>query len=287
MAPADHRNREHNRDMSEELEKATVKAAATYNAAADHFDDAPLAFWERYGRRTVERLALAEGARVLDVGCGTGASALPAAERVGAAGRVIGVDLAESLLRRGREKAQQRGLRNIEFRCADMTALPFADGDFDAVVCVFAIFFVPDMERQVAELWRMVRPGGRLAITTWGPRMFEPGSSAWWAAVKQARPDLVPAVSPWERITTPGGLRQLLAGGGIADAEVVPEEGRQTLRSPDDWWTVVLGSGYRWTVDRMDEATVARVRAATLDPLRQDRVSAIETNVIYALATKP
>jgi hypothetical protein len=117
--------------------------------------------------------------------------------------------------------------------------------------------------------------------------MFEPGSSAWWAAVKQARPDLVPAVSPWERITTPEGLHQLLAGGGISDAEVVPEEGRQTFRSPDDWWTVVLGSGYRWTVDRMDAQTVEQVRAATLAPLRRDRVNGIETNVIYAVATKP
>jgi ubiquinone/menaquinone biosynthesis C-methylase UbiE len=272
--------------MEKGMEAAKLKAAATYNAAADHFDDAPLAFWDRYGRRTVERLDLAEGALVLDVGCGSGASVLPAAERVGPAGRVIGVDLAEGLLRLGRTKAHSRGLRNIEFRCGDMGALTFEDQLFDAVVCVFAIFFMPDMERQVARLWRLVRPGGRLAITTWGPRMFEPGSSAWWAAVKQFRPDLLPAVSPWERITTPAGLRQLLADGGIAAADIAAEDGRQEFRSPDDWWTVVLGSGYRWTVDRMDDETVARVRAANLAPLRQNGVTSIETNVIYAVARK-
>ena len=61
--------------MPDPLETAKAKAAATYNAAADHFDDAPLAFWDRYGRRTVERLGLAEGALVLDAGCGSGASA--------------------------------------------------------------------------------------------------------------------------------------------------------------------------------------------------------------------
>ena len=273
--------------MSDPLEAAKAKAAATYNAASDHFDDAPLAFWDRYGRRTVERLALGDGALVLDVGCGSGASALPAAERVGAAGRVIGVDLAERLLRLAREKARTRGLRNVEFRCDDMTALAFEDGHFDAVVCVFAIFFVPDMERQVAELWRMVRPGGRLAITTWGPRMFEPGSSAWWAAVKQSRPDLLPTVAPWERITTPDALRQLLLASGIADADITAEDGQQELRSADDWWTIVLGSGYRWTVDRMDEQTAERVRADNLEPLRQNRVTSIETNVIYAIARKP
>jgi ubiquinone/menaquinone biosynthesis C-methylase UbiE len=273
--------------MPDPLETAKAKAAATYNAAADHFDDAPLAFWDRYGRRTVERLGLAEGALVLDAGCGSGASALPAAERVGPPGRVIGIDLAEGLLQLGRAKARSRGLRNIEFHCADMSALPFEDGHFDAVVCVFAIFFVPNMEQQVAELWRLVRPGGRLAITTWGPRMFEPGSSAWWAAVKQFRPDLLPAVNPWERITTAAAVERLLSASGIAGADIVAEDGRQALRSPEDWWTVVLGSGYRWTVDQMDDETIEQVRAANLAPLRHKAVSSIETNVIYAAARKP
>ena len=66
------------------------------------------------------------------------------------------------------------------------------------------------MVKQVRELWRMVRAGGQLAITTWGPRMFEPGSAAWWAAVKQFRPDLHAAFNPWERIITPQAVRQLL-----------------------------------------------------------------------------
>ncbi len=100
---------------------AKLKAQKTYNLASDFFDARPLGFWARYGRRTVERLALRPGARVLDVACGTGASALPAAEAVGPKGRVTGVDLAEQLLARGREKAQQLGLTNIEFLQADMT----------------------------------------------------------------------------------------------------------------------------------------------------------------------
>jgi ubiquinone/menaquinone biosynthesis C-methylase UbiE len=87
-------------------EAGNLKAAITYNAAADHFDDGPLAFWDRYGRRTIERLALAVGASVLDVGCGSGASAIPAAATVGPQGRVLGVDLAERLLALARMKAR-------------------------------------------------------------------------------------------------------------------------------------------------------------------------------------
>jgi len=268
------------------MEPSKLKAAATYNAAADHFDDGPLAFWDRYGERTVERLKLAPGATVLDVGCGSGASAIPAARKVGPKGRVIGVDLADRLLGLAHAKAAGQKLQNVEFRRGDMEELDFRPGDFDAVVCVFAIFFVPDMAKQVRKLWQLVRPGGQLALTTWGPRMFEPGSAAWWAAVTQFRPDLQPTVSPWERITTPDAVRQLLVDAGIRDGEVVAEEGRQPLRSLDDWWTIVLGSGYRWTVEQMDSETIERVREANLKALQGTGTKSVETNVIYASATK-
>jgi len=157
---------------------------------------------------------------------------------------------------------------------------------FDAVVCVFAIFFVPDMVKQVRELWRVVRPGGTLAITTWGPRMFEPGSQAWWSAVRQVRPDLIATVSPWERITTPQGLGRLLSDGGIVNSEIAAETGRQPLETPEDWWTVVLGSGYRWTVEQMAPEEAARVKSANLETLRNNGVESIETNVVYAVAQK-
>src|SRR4029079_8098195 len=155
--------------MEKITEPAKLKAATTYNAAADHFDDGPLAFWDRYGRGTVERLRLKPGSTVLDVGCGSGASAIPAAQTVGPRGRVIGVDLAERLLALAQAKADAQNLSNIEFRQADMEKLGYPDESFDAVVCVFAVFFVPDMVKEVRELWRMVRRGGQLAITTWGP----------------------------------------------------------------------------------------------------------------------
>jgi ubiquinone/menaquinone biosynthesis C-methylase UbiE len=265
---------------------AKLKAEATYNAAADHFDDGPLAFWDRYGRRTVERLSLASGSSVLDVGCGSGASAIPAAINVGPQGRVVGIDLAERLLAIARSKSVAHKLRNVDFQQADMTSLGYPNASFDAVMSVFSIFFVSDMAAQVRELWRVLRPGGKLAITTWGPRMFEPGSQAFWLAVKEFRPDLVATVSPWERITKPDALRQLLSESGIEGAEVIAEDGQQPLQSTEDWWTVVLGSGYRWTVEQMSDRERVQVRAANLKTLRDNGTTSVETNVIYAVAKK-
>jgi ubiquinone/menaquinone biosynthesis C-methylase UbiE len=162
------------------LDEAKQKAAATYNAAADFYDHPANTFWGRYGRRTVERLRLPEGARVLDVCCGSGASAIPAAEAVGPGGSVIGVDLAQNLLELARAKAMQRGLTNVQFTTGDMANLRFETGRFDVVVCVFGIFFVPDMEAALRELTRVLKSGGRLAVTTWGPRFFETLNTAFW-----------------------------------------------------------------------------------------------------------
>src|SRR6516162_8796422 len=129
---------------------AKLKAATTYNAAADHYDDEPLQFWTRIGLRTIERLELPRGASVLDVGCGAGSSAIPAAERVGPLGQVIGVDLAARLLEIAKQKAARCGLANVRFEVGDTERLGYPDGSFDAVVAVFSIFSSPTWRRNFA-----------------------------------------------------------------------------------------------------------------------------------------
>ncbi len=265
------------------LDEAKAKAAAAYNAAADYFDHPVSSFWHRFGRQTVERLGLREGETVLDVCCGSGGSALPAAEAVGQ-GRVVAVDLAERLVHLGEAKARAKGLRNTEFKAGDMLALGCPDASFDVVICVFGIFFVPDMAAAIKELWRMVRPGGRLAITTWGPDLFEPASSAFWEAISEERPDLLKGFNPWERISTPAGLREMLGEAGIADVETVAEAGSHPIRSPEDWWLVAMGSGYRGTLAQLDARALARVREKNLASLAGCK--AITTNVVYGVAIK-
>jgi len=88
----------------------------------------------------------------------------------------------------------------------------------------------------------MVRAGGQLAITTWGPtcssRALPPGG----LPVKQFRPDLHAAFNPWSGLSH-AAVRQLLTESGIENADVIAEDGQQALQSPEDWWTVVRGSG--------------------------------------------
>jgi len=267
------------------------KAERTYNFTADFFDDPALGFWDRCGRRTVELLGLESGMRVLDVCCGTGASALPAAKAVGETGKVIGVDLAENLLELANQKARALQLENVEFLKADMTALPFEQRSFDAVIIVFGIFFVPDMEGQVRKLWGLLRPGGKLAVTTWGPRFFEPAYTEWKAALAMLAPELVADFNPWDRITTVEAVQRLLEAGGEIGGEVtvVAEECEHPLSSPEDFWRVALGSGLRWAIEQVGESKAVLLRKMLLRRLTErpeGPMRSIETNVIYGIAQR-
>ena len=205
---------------------------------------------------------------------------------VGPEGFVLGIDLAANLLELARMKAAARGLLNTEFRLGDMLDLRLGAAQFDAVVCVFGIFFVPDMPSAVRALWHVVRPAGRLAVTTWGPRFFEPATTAFWNAVREVRPDLYKGFNPWDRICDPASLRALLREGGIEHVEVVAEVGTHPISSPEAWWSAVLGSGYRGTLEQLDPAARKHVHDASLNYVRASGIRSVEANVVYAIAHK-
>lgn len=153
----------------------------------------------------VARLALPAGSRVLDVATGTGNLALPLA-RAGCV--VTGVDIAPNLLEQARERAAEEKL-SIQFDEGDAEALPYADASFDAVVTMFGAMFAPRPEIVAAELARVLRPGGRLAMANWTPggftgRMFKAG-----AKHVPPNPEIAPPVQ-WGDVAT---VRARLAAG--------------------------------------------------------------------------
>ena len=122
----------------------------------------------RAGIDFIERTQIAPGTRVLDVACGTGNVSLPAA-RAGAS--VTGVDIAPNLLEQARKRAAAEHL-NIRFDEGDAEGLPYSDGEFDMVVTMFGAMFAPRPEQAAAELIRVCRPGGLIAMGNWTPQGF-------------------------------------------------------------------------------------------------------------------
>lgn len=267
-------------------EEAIEKATITFNAASDYYDDPILSYWNRFGTRTIDLIELQSGDRVLDVCCGSGSSAIPAAVRVGTSGKIIGVDLAESLLELARQKSQLQELTNIEFHCSDFSSLSLPNESFDAIICVFGIFFLPDMEMSVAELWRMLRPGGKLAITSWGKRMFEPATTKFWNTIESERPDLYRRIPPWDRISDPSSLQTLLKSGGATNVNVFAEVDTHKLNIPEDWWIMAMGGGLRSPIDKLDSLTRDRIRSANLEFLRSNQINSLDSDILYAIAQK-
>lgn len=115
----------------------------------------------------VGRLAPRSGERVLDLGTGPGEPALTIGRKVGPTGHVFGVDLSEAMIDLARRTAEAQGLRNVEFRPMDCTTLEFPDGSFDAVTSSFGFQIFTDPEKAAREAHRVLRPGGRIAVSVW------------------------------------------------------------------------------------------------------------------------
>jgi 2-polyprenyl-3-methyl-5-hydroxy-6-metoxy-1,4-benzoquinol methylase len=152
-------------EMTPEMQglKTRLKAvwmAGDYGVFAKYLEPGALEF--------LARLAVAPGTRMLDVACGAGQIAIPAA-RAGA--RVTGVDIATNLVEQARARAAADGVE-VRFDEGDAEMLPYADGSFDLVVSLIGAMFAPRPERVAAELLRVCRPGGRIVMANWTPSGF-------------------------------------------------------------------------------------------------------------------
>ena len=182
------------------------RVVANFNALAETYDI--VRFTQVCARRLVDLAALPPGAQVLDVATGTGWAALAAAQHVGPTGRVLGVDLAPELLERARQKVAAAGLTHVEFRAGDAQRLDLGDQTFDVVLCASALFFVPDMLAALREWHRVLKPGGQVGFSGFGPTFRQPLRDLCEARLRQYGVSL-PTASPddFRNIrTTPSAL---------------------------------------------------------------------------------
>ena len=189
--------------------------------------------WSRLAGDTFLRwLAPADGWRWADIGCGNGAFTELLALRCAPAA-VQGLDPSEAQLAFARARFDNPA---IQFRQGDATALPYADDAFDAAVMALVIFFVPDPARAVAEMARVVRPGGSVSSYSWD--LF--GGGFPFAILQEematfGRPPLWP---PSAEASTPAALRGLWSDAGLIDVEMREVSVQRSFASFDSWWTI-------------------------------------------------
>ncbi len=259
-------------------------AKSTYDAASRDYEDASRDFWQYISLRTVDRLDLQAGERILDVPCGNGPSLLLAAQRVGPTGRVVGLDYAEQMVAIAREKATAGGLGHVELSVGDMTAMEgVVTGPFDAVVCSLGLFFVDDMPALLRSLLGLVRPGGgRLGVAVFGEHVFDPMRHVFVEALRELAPG-VEVLQPWRRTEDVAVLRGVFDAAGLGPVDIETEDDLLPLGSADDWWRIVMGSGFRRTVAALDESTVGELRNRCEAYILDEKVDEILNRTHYAI----
>jgi ubiquinone/menaquinone biosynthesis C-methylase UbiE len=248
------------------------------NSAADALRqwDAVAPAWDRYrdrlfsdvrsvSERLVEQVDPQPGQTVLELTAGPGETGFLAAARLGPTGRLISSDFAPAMVAAASRGAAERGLDNVECRVLDAERIDLPDGSVDGVLSRFGLMLVPGQERAIAEIRRVLRPGGRCAYATWGAPQHNPWIFHVVAALLQN------GVAPPGNPVAPGGLfslataesnHALAAVGGFSDVTVEELTGVMRFDGLDDYWDHVTAVAGPVT------ELVAALPAAQIDAVR-------------------
>jgi ubiquinone/menaquinone biosynthesis C-methylase UbiE len=250
-------------------EEIKTGVAAGFGRAASAYDTV-IPFFETFARYLVEVAAPRPGEWVLDVACGRGACLRAAAERVGPAGYVLGVDLSGDMIEMARQDLGLVDLNTtVEVRVADAEHLDVGDDSFDLVMCGFGVFFFPDPAAAMSEFRRVLRSGGRFAASTFvGSR----GGYPWIG-------DVIRAIRPQATMPPPGpaatatGLHDFLDWTGFVDVTTREVEVRFVFPNLEAYLAWNWSTGLRRLLESLNDEEAEAYRRESAKRLRDHAVS--------------
>lgn len=260
--------------------------AATFDAASAGFARIAPALWNPLGERLVEGSAPAAGERVLDACCGTGASALPAARRVGPSGAVDAVDVSDGMTAVGRAAAGT-DLPWLRFTTADVTTWT-GDAPYDVVQCGYGVFFLPDMDADSRRLASLLRPGGRFAVLAWGSGAITAFSTCVFRAYEQVtgeRPEPSRNLDAAARVNSRDGITLWMSSIGVTPVEAHDLEHIVVLDEQVSW-ALVTGTGFRALIAELADDDLRRMRSAVLDNLAQAGVDHFDAGSVLGVGVR-
>ncbi len=234
------------------------------------WDELVMTWLQPAGDEIIRSLRLSDDGEHLDVASGTGEPGLSVAARL-PRGRVVLTDVSAGMLASAEANATARGLTNVELRECGVDPLPFAYASFDTISCRFGLMFFPDITGAIAELIRVLRPGGRLSTAVWAESVNNPWATIPMAAIG-AEVDL-PAPAPDApglfRCAAPDAIATLFRGAGLHDVVETDVRGAFIAPSAEEYWLfmtevaapVVGGLGLA------DDESRARIMANTLEQI--------------------
>ena len=266
------------------------RVVGIFNRSAATYDRVGPRFFSHFGQRLADFAQLGAGLHVLDIAAGRGAVLVPTAQRVGASGRVVGIDLSADMVRETSADIHNAGWRNVEMRQMDAEHLEFPDAAFDRVVCGFALWFFPDPSSALREIRRVLKPGGFFALTTWAQ-----DNPAQLFARGVLRPFLPPGSSGATRqdaiqFNTPAQIENALQQAGFDGIRTAAEEHDFVYADADAWWATLWSLGVRGNLEKLTTAVLEEVKAAGFEQvgkLRQADGIHIAHKALFGIGVKP
>ena len=225
----------------------------TPEAAQGYEDFFVPAIFHQWPRKIMDAAGLTEGDNLLEVGCGTGVLAREAVQRVGPDGSVTGMDLSESMLGVARSISPE-----VDFQQGNAVDLPFADESFDITVASFMLMFVPDQALAVSEMWRVLKPGGRLVISVWESLNENPAYAELVDIATNRIDEAAGRSLAWPfALGEKGKLSEICDSAGIIGLESNSHDGRAKFPSVDEFVRTEIQS---WVLaDSVDETALNAV----------------------------
>lgn len=230
------------------------RAAATYGG---------LRYFPRLGQWLVDLAQIPAGAHVLDVACGQGAVLLPVAQQVGPQGRAIGIDLSERMVQETAARLTQLGLSQAQVLQMDAEHLEFMPATFDLVVCGFSLQFFPHLEQTLSEFRRVLKPAGRVAVTTWGD---EDQRWSWYDDLRNAYQAVVKLGS--HSLDRPDELRARFDRTGFTNIQITTKDLDMIYTDEEEWWTMQWSISGRAGLERLEPKRLEQFKAEVFERMQ-------------------
>jgi ubiquinone/menaquinone biosynthesis C-methylase UbiE len=224
-------------EILEQQRKAWDKMASGW----DKWDSFFVPFMKPVGDALIEAAGVAAGQQVLDAATGAGEPGLTAARRVGAQGRVEAFDLSPEMVNYAAANAKKQLVANYHAKPGDSMNLSYPTASFDAALCRFGIMFFPDPVLCLKELGRTLKPGAKLALSTWSG----PEKNTWISGISKAVHEAlnVPPPGPDKpslfRFAAPASSEKVLAAAGFSDVKQHEIGGEISFESPEEHWQII------------------------------------------------
>lgn len=277
--------------QQEEIRDQQKQAWNKFSPGWKKWDDMTMGLLKPMGTEIIASIHPSGNQNILDIAAGTGEPGLTIAAMLDG-GKVTITDLAEDMLEIAKENAEKRGIKNIETAVCDVSELPFDDNIFDAISCRMGFMFFPDMQLAANEMYRVLKPGGKIATSVWNV----PEKNFWVTATlgtinqNMEIPPPPPGAPGMFRCAKPGMLKEIFEKAGFKNISENEVLSKLDVGTTDTYWSMMteVAAPVVAALSKADEAAREKIKKEVFDKVHTKYPGhvAIEASALVIAAEK-